>query len=186
MAWSFFSIELLFPFAKNEALHTRLRDHLRAGPLSATPQEKWRHTVEASGMLGDALSSARRGCWEYFDNEEAASMYDDWMRPMVDESRQPGPASEDGDGPRYFTFTILFRMVKGSATDVALRTACNKPEGMLWRRSTFRGILRTLGQVSFASVSRDAMYLMPRDDSYGWTDVDLKRDFMGYLRAIQD
>lgn len=188
MAWSFFSVELMFPFEAHAELHLRLKNHLLIGPLKAAPQEKWRHTVDASALLLQHLATAERGCWEYFNDATAESMYDDWMGPMTDESRQPGHAAEDdpnGTGPRWFTFTILFRMVRGSSTDLALMEACKVPKSSLWRRATFRRILAALQKVSFASVSRDAMYLMPRDGEYAWTPQDLERDNMNYLRSLE-
>lgn len=76
-------------------------------------------------------------------------------------------------------------ILQGSPTDRLMKALCDVPEASLWRRATFMRILRGLGQVSFASVKSDVLYLIPRDDAWALTAQDLAAEKFAYLRALE-
>jgi hypothetical protein len=75
-------------------------------------------------------------------------------------------------------------LVQGSPTERMMQQICNIPEAYLWHKATFARILRGMAQISFASVKSDVMYLIPRDDDWALTAVDLQQPKFEYLRPL--
>ena len=111
-----------------------------------------------------------------------------WSNGMLTkEGVRPGPSGMPdpyrGD-PRYLTFTMALLLQQGSPSDRMVQQLCNIPQAYLWHRDSFARILRGLGQVSFASVKSDVLYLIPRDEGWGLTAQDLTAKKFEYLRQM--
>ncbi len=182
MSGSFFSVELCFPIGEARACHQELQAVLGKGLSQTTPRGKWLLWKSAAAIMEKHLQHATLGCWEYFDDDSADRMYDDWLEPLTNPQRRPQPTQDEA---RYFTFTLMMQMQRNSQTDFVLRAACAAKEPHLWARETFARILQELPKASFGVVVRDCVYMMPRDaDSYGFTNEDLRSEKMTYLRPI--
>jgi hypothetical protein len=181
---TFFSIELCFALSTSAAAHAELRAALARSTGAKTPRAQWQLLRTTTDVMARNLKDAVYGCWEYFDDEQAESMYDDWLKPLQDPSRRPKPSTLDPVG-RYFTSTICLQPIKGSGTDMDLAAACRVSQPQLWKRATFQRILAALPKVSFASVARDAFYLMPQvADGHGFTRAELDSPAREYLRPL--
>jgi len=180
MSRSFFSVEVCFSFSRSAALHDRLARLVKGAPESQDPEHKWRLHRRVADALIAGLPEAERGCWEYVDDDGEDAMWTDWLAPLSDESRRP--SGEEAGG--YFTFTMMMQAKRHSPTDRVLARAFRASEGALWNRGTFAGLLQTLPALSFDSVVRDALYLMPRDGNRGFTEGELQTERMKYLRVL--
>jgi hypothetical protein len=180
MSRSFFCVELCFSFVDRAALHSELRTLIQVAPRVAAPDEKWRLHRRAVDLLSREVQHAERGCWEYMDDDSDSTMWNDWMRPLRERDRRP-----KGDEPGgWFTFGMMFQLKRHSATDHVIAALYRSIGDTTWTRNTFAHMLQAIPRISFGSVARDTMYLMPRDDNKGWTDAELGLEHMKYLRVI--
>lgn len=189
MQHSIFAMEICARLEIESPLLVALREVIAAAPPQLNLHQKWQQYQRAAALLLDNLHLAERGCWDYFDNDERARKdYDMWSNGMLTkEGVRPGPSGMPdpyrGD-PRYLTFTMALLLQQGSPSDRMVQQLCNIPSAYLWQRDSFARILRGLGQVSFASVKSDVLYLIPRDDGWGLTAQDLTAKKFEYLRQI--
>jgi hypothetical protein len=177
---SFFSVELCFPFTTAAALHTEVRKLLQEAPAEAHADLKWRNHRQIADLLLQHISSAVRGCWEYMDDDGEDRMWDDWLLPLTDRTRQP--AGHEAGG--YFTVTMMMQCCQGTRSDRVARTAFKAAGDQLWTSGTFASMLESIPAISFGGVIKDALYLMPRDHNAGFTDDELKLERMKYLRLL--
>jgi len=188
---SIFAIEMCLRMDPASPLLHALRQCIVEQPAEASFAVKWRAMRQASEILLAHLASAEKGCWDYFENDaRAKSDFDMWVKGMT---TAEGARSEPSGVPdpyrgeaRYLTFTMAYLMVQNSAADLAIRALCNVPESHLWHRQTFARILGGMGNLNFASVMGDVMYLIPREGDWGLTAADLTAEKFAYLRPIVD
>ncbi len=177
---SFFSVELCFSFTQAMRVHDEVRRVLDRTADEAPPSLKWSNHRAIADVLLSSIDSASRGCWEYMDDDTSDVMWDDWLLPMTDRSRQPVGREAGG----WFTMTMMMQAKKGTATDQVLARAFSGAGSALWTRGTFATMLQAIPAVSFSNVVRDALYLMPRDTNCGFTDEELETERMRYLRVL--
>jgi len=187
---SIFAMEVCARLVPESPLRAALAEVIQGVPERMNLHQKWQQHQRAAALLLDALPTATRGCWDYFDDDgRALGDYDMWTKGMVtEEGVRPEPSGLPdpyrGDA-RYLTFTLAMLIVQGSPTDRMMKELCNIPEASLWQRATFARILRGLAQVSFASVKSDVLYLIPRDDGWALTAQDLAATKFEYLRTLE-
>ncbi len=189
MRHSVFTIEVCARFDVGPQLLDALRPLVQTAPENVTRDEAWRRHAEAANLLLQHVDVIERGCWEYFDDEARAKwMFDDWTRPVLERQIPRQEASgEPGyrdSGPRYLTFTMVYLLARDSPSDLALRPLCQIPDADLWQKATFRRLLQAVRTLSFGSVRADAMYLIPRDADWGFTQQDLASSTYDYLRPL--
>ena len=187
MQHNIFAIELCL------RLDTRLRAALRElivhHPAASSPGQKWELLKQATQLLLDHQELFEKGCWDFFDDDARARRdYDMWCGGMTtEEGVRPEPSSrpgDEGDGPRYLTFTISLLLKADAPSVAALAKLCDIPEADLWKRATFARILGGLSAVSFAAVKSDVLYLIPGEDHWALTAADLEHDKFDYLRPV--
>ena len=189
MDHSIFAMEICARLEPESTLRHELRHAITEGPAQLSLHQKWQQYQRAAGVLLDHLHIAERGCWDYFDNDERARKdYEMWTNGMLTkEGVRPQPSGLPdpyrGD-QRYLTFTMALLLQQGSPSDRMLQQLCNIPQANLWEKDSFARILRGLGNVSFASVKSDVLYLIPRDDGWGLTAQDLQAKKFEYLRQM--
>lgn len=189
MEHSIFAIEICARLIPGSPLCEQLAECVTKAPPAMSLHGKWQQYTRAASLLFDNLSTAERGCWDYFnDNARALRDFDMWSKGMITkEGVRPAPSGAPDPyrgEPRFLTFTMALLMVQDSPTDVTLRQVCNIREADLWKRETFARVLRGIGHVSFASVKADVLYLIPRDDGWGLTAQDLAHPKFEYLRQV--
>ncbi len=177
---SFFSVELCFSFARSMRVHDEVRRVLARTADDVPPGAKWANHRAVADVLLASIEDASRGCWEYFDDDSADVMWNDWLLPMNDRSRQPKGETAGG----WFTMTMMLQAKRYSPTDQALARAFRGAGDALWTKGTFATMLQAIPSISFANVVRDALYLMPRDTTKGFTDEELDLERMKYLRVL--
>jgi hypothetical protein len=180
VARSFFSVELCFSFTHGQRIHDEVRRVLARTGDDVSPATKWANHRAVADVLLAGIDHASRGCWEYMDDDSSDVMWDDWLLPLNDRSRQP--RGEEAGG--WFTMTMMFQARRRTQTDRVFATAFENVGDQLWRRETFAEMLHTIPAISFANVVRDALYLMPRDTNCGFTDDELASERMKYLRLL--
>jgi len=189
MLKSIFAIEICFRMDPSSPILPALRSCIEGQAARTGFAEKWRAMRQASELMVAHLPNADRGCWDYFDNDtRATNDFDMWVKGMTTaEGARTAPSGLPdpyrGD-PRFLTFTMAFLMVQNSPTDLAMRALCNIPEAQLWSRQTFAHLLNGMGNLNFASVMGDVMYLIPREGDWGLTVSDLAEPKFEYLRTI--
>jgi hypothetical protein len=187
---SIFAIELCARLVPQSPLRFALAEMISSAPEQMSLHQKWMQYQRAAQILVENLSTVERGCWDYFnDDAKALADYEMWTRGMVtEEGVRPGPsglADPYRSEPRYLTFTMALLILQDSPTDRMMIQVCNVPQAYLWHKETIARILRGMGQVSFASVKSDVMYLIPRDDDWALTPQDLEQPKFEYLRMLQ-
>lgn len=190
MQHSIFAIEVCARLVPESPLRAALAETIASAPEKMSLHQKWMQYQRASQILVENLSTIERGCWDYFnDDGRALKDYDMWTNGMLtEEGVRPGPSGRADPyrgEPRYLTFTMSLLILQDSPTDRMMIELCNIPEAYLWHRQTFARILRGMGQISFASVKSDIMYLIPRDDDWALTPQDLQAKKFEYLRMVQ-
>jgi hypothetical protein len=186
---SIFAIELCLRLVPESPLRASLAECLQKAPPAMSLHGKWQQYTRAASVLLDNLSHAERGCWDYFnDDARALRDFDMWTNGMLTKegvrSGPSGGADPYRGEPRYLTFTMALLLQQDSPSCYMLRRVCDIPQPELWSRASFGRILRGIGQVSFASVKADVMYLIPRDDGWGLTAQDLQHQKFEYLRQV--
>ena len=177
---SFFSVELCFSLTDSFALHREAQRVLKRTPDTVLPSAKWANHRQVADLMLAAIKDARRGCWEYMDDDSDDAMWNDWLLPLTDRSRQP---KGDEEGP-WFTITLMMQAKRNAQTDRILKSAFDAAGDNLWTKGTFATMLQAIPAISFASVVKDSLYLMPRDTNKGFTDAELKLERMQYLRVL--
>ena len=180
VARSFFSVELCFPFATANAVHDEARRILNRTTDHVPVGGKWANHRAMADVLLQNIDAATRGCWEYMDDDSEDVMWNDWLLPMSDRGKQPKGNAEGG----FFTVTMMAQAKKGSPSDEVLSRAFNMAGSELWTRGTFASMLKSIPAISFASIVKDALYVMPRDSVNGFTDEELTLERMKYLRIL--
>ena len=159
-------------------------------PNSANLQQKWQAYRNITDLLLPHVPRFEKGCWDFFDNDERAnSDFQMWCNGMLTEEGSRKSPSGHGDPyrgePRYLTFTVAVLLIQGTPTERLLAQRCTIPKEHLWRRDVFAHIIEGLPHINFASVKGDALYLIPRDDTYGLTKQDLEHEKFKYLRPLE-
>ena len=190
MEQSIFAIEVCARLVPESPLRAALAELIAAAPERMGLHQKWAQYQRASQLVLENLHSVERGCWDYFnDDARARRDYAMWTQGMTTEegvrTEPSGLAGPYRGEPRYLTLTMAMVVLQGSPTDRMLFQTCNVPEALLWRRETFARVLRGIAQVSFASVASDVMYLIPRDDAWALTPLDLQAPKFEYLRLLE-
>ncbi len=144
------------------------------------PSAKWANHRQIADLMLNAIPDAARGCWEYMDDDSDDVMWDDWLLPLTDRSRQPKGEQE---GP-WFTITLMIQAQSHVHTDRILKNAFAGAGDALWTKGTFATMLQAIPAISFGSVVKDALYLMPRATDMGFTDAELNSERMKYLRPL--
>ena len=103
VARSFFSVELCFPFARAHCVHDEVRRILARTGDEVPSAGKWSNHRAVADVLLANIDEAARGCWEYMDDDSSDTMWDDWLLPLTDRSRQPRGESAGG----WFTMTMM-------------------------------------------------------------------------------
>ncbi len=179
-ARSFFSVELCFSLENSYVLHQEAQRVLKRTPETVSPAGKWANHRQVADLMLQAIQDARRGCWEYMDDDADDAMWNDWLLPLTDRSRQPQGNKE---GP-WFTITLMLQARRFTQTDKILKGAFSGVGDALWTRGTFAEMLQAIPAISFGAVIKDALYLMPRDAVHGFTDEELNSERMKYLRPL--
>ncbi len=180
VARSFFSVELCFSFVTANAVHDEARRILNRTNDNVTVGAKWSNHRAMADVLLANIEKATRGCWEYMDDDSDDAMWNDWLLPMTDRSKQP-----QGTSPgEWFTVTMMAQAKKGSPSDQVLMHAFGAVGDALWTRGTFASMLKSIPAISFSSIVKDALYVMPRDSTIGFSDEELKLERMKYLRVL--
>ncbi|HEY1101262.1 MAG TPA: hypothetical protein VGF99_20155 [Myxococcota bacterium] len=179
MARSFFSVELCFSFTDANAVHDEARRILNRTNDHVAPGAKWANHRAMADVLLQNIDKASRGCWEYMDDDSDDVMWKDWLLPMTDRSRQP-----QSTGGEWFTVTMMAQAKKGSPSDDVLAHAFRGVGDELWTRGTFASMLKSIPAISFGSIVKDALYVMPRDSKHGFNDDELQLERMKYLRVL--
>jgi hypothetical protein len=187
---SIFAVEVCARLVPESPLRAGLCDVVQSAPEAMSLHQKWAQYQRAAQLVVENLHLCERGCWDYFDDDARARRdYDMWTTGMTtEEGVRPEPsglADPYRGEPRYLTFTMALLIAQGTPTDRMMREVCNIPEAALWQRQTFARVLRGLGQVSFASVESDVIYLIPRDDAWALTLQDLAASKFEYLRMLE-
>lgn len=177
---SFFSVELCFSFSAAAPVHRQVQRILSRTLDDVPVREKWANHRAIADILLAHVNTAVRGCWEYMDDDGDDRMWNDWLLPMKDRTRQPMGQYDGG----YFTVTLMMQCKRGSPTDRTAQTAFRAAGSDLWTRDTFATMLQAIPGISFAGVVKDALYLMPRDNNVGFTDDELRLPRMTYLRVL--
>jgi hypothetical protein len=177
---SFFSVELCFAFERAHAVHDEVRRILARTGDAVSAGAKWANHRAVADVLLQNIDAASRGCWEYMDDDSSDTMWDDWLLPLTDRSRQPRGETSGG----WFTMTMMLQAQRRSPSDRVLSDAFATAGDALWTRGTFASMLQSIPAIAFSSVVRDALYLMPRDSNRGFTDEELTLDRMKYLRVL--
>lgn len=177
---SFFSVELCFSFAQSKRVHDEVRRVLARTSDEVTPGAKWANHRAVADVLLSCIDQAARGCWEYMDDDSADVMWNDWLLPLTDRSKQPRGDEAGG----WFTMTMMMQAHRNTPTDRVIASAFQGVGDELWTRGTFAQMLQAIPAVSFSNVVRDALYLMPRDSTCGFTDDELEQERMKYLRVL--
>jgi hypothetical protein len=189
MQHSIFAIEICARLVADSPLRASLAECVQKAPPAMSLHAKWQQYSRAASLLFDNAALFERGCWDYFDDDaRALKDFEMWTNGMVTkEGARSGPSGSPDPyrgEPRYLTFTMALLLVQDSPSDRMLRQVCNIRESDLWKRGTFARVLAGIGQVSFASVKGDVMYLIPRDDGWGLTAQDLQHSKFEYLREV--
>ena len=189
MDHSVFAIEVCLRADAAPGLVATLRERIKAHPVAASRDAKWRFYRDCADDLLANLSIVERGCWDFFDDDKRARRdYDMWVGGMT--TREGARESPSGASnpyrpePRYLTFTMSFLLQQGSPSERALAAACEIPEAMLWQRATFAKLLGDMRMMSFASIRSDVVYLIPRDEGWELTAQDLADPKFEYLRML--
>ncbi len=191
MEHTIFAFEICARLVPESPLRAGLFDVINGAPDRMSLQAKWSQYQRAAQLVLEHLGLVERACWDYFDDDARARRdYDMWTKGMTtEEGVRPDPSGlvdpYRGGEPRFLTFTMALLILKESPTDRMMRQVCNIPEAYLWHRETLARILRGMGQVSFASVKSDVLYMIPRDDTWALTAQDLAASKFEYLRALE-
>ena len=188
MKHNIFAIELLLRLEPNDSLRERLRDLVARHPAATSAGAKWQLLRRVADLLLEHERLFVKGCWDFFDDDERALKdYHMWSYGMISEegARKMPSGRPVGDGePRYMTFTISLLLKAGTPCARQLGEYCDIPEADLWKKATFRRILKGLSKVSFSAVKSDVLYLIPGEPEWGLTDADLQQEKFEYLRQI--
>jgi hypothetical protein len=184
-----FALELLLRLEPNDALRERLRDLVARHPAASSPGAKWKLLRRIADLLLENEQLFEKGCWDFFDDDDRALKdYHMWSYGMISEEgarKMPSGRPVAGGGePRYMTFTISLLLKADTPCARELGQYCDIPEQDLWKKATFRRILKGLSKVSFAAVKSDVLYLIPGEPEWGLTAADLQAEKFEYLRQI--
>jgi hypothetical protein len=184
-----FALELCMRLEPDDTLRERLRDLVVRHPAASSAGAKWKLLRRVSELLLEHERLFEKGCWDFFDDDaKALKDYHMWSYGMTSEEgarKLPsGSPVAAGGEPRYMTFTISLLMKADTPSARELSQYCDIPEQDLWKRATFRRILKGLSKVSFSAVKSDVLYLIPGEPDWGLTEADLEQEKFEYLRKI--
>jgi hypothetical protein len=188
MRHNIFAMEICMRMDTDDSLRCKLRDLIRDHAPDSSPGKKWNMLQRAASLLADGEDRFERGCWDFFDDDtRALNDYGMWCNGMTtEEGARKSPSGGPGEGQRYMTFTISLLLEASTASSRDVGRLCDIPQNQLWKRKTFLRILGGLSCVSFAAVKSDVYYLIPGDDEWGLTHIDLATEKFHYLRTIED
>ena len=184
MSCSIFALEIAARTGPQDPFRRALHELVRQHPPAATRAQRRYFYLQLTQQIGAHFAAIERGCWDYFgDHDKAVADFNMWTQGMASEEGVRHAPSYDAP-PRYLTFTMAFLLVKGSRSDVVISQRCRIPEQNLWRRDVFHHVLHSVAAIDFADVKSDVAYLIPGDDAFALTPVDLSQPKFQYLRPL--
>jgi hypothetical protein len=187
MQYSIFSMQVVMRLeGPDDALFRHLSRRLRAAPSQGNYAQTHDYYTGLCRVLRDASDRFERGVWDYWDDpSRAPSDFQDWVNGLTGQEARLRPAPEDG-GPRYMACALAMLLWHHSASDQRLFKHCTIPESQLWKRDTFRELLKGPGQLNFLHVRSHLAYLLPGEDAaLALTDEDLEGEAWHYLRPLE-
>ena len=189
MQLSIFALEVCLALDESPA-HRSLRVLMASLDERMSVTDKWQFYQSLSHELQKNIGSLRRGCWDYFDDDDRARRdYKGWADTLQEPTgiaRETAPADpyREASPAYFFTVTTAFLLVKNSDCDRAIGSLLEIPDVDLWKRLTFLRVLEAMGTLNFASVQSDTVYLIPRDAERALTEEDLAHASFDYLRSV--
>lgn len=169
-------------------LHTLIE-----GTEQTRPDDKRAFYKRLTTVLLENAPFFQYGFWDYIpDTNDAPAEFDNWRNDiegnLATEHEEIGTGVDElyrmSSDAYYIVVTLFFLLEDADALEHLHTTVENIPEEELFRRETFQHLLEAIRSIDFHYCLRDAVYLMPANDSDGFSWEDLHGGGWEYLRSI--
>lgn len=192
MAYTFFGVQVAVKAFFKDDFRTRLHEAIAGGAVEQSINDKREFWKRVTAVLNDAMPVFEYGHWDLIRGGNAESEFETWcseiegaaatvkeeMGTAVDETTR---SSSD---KTYVLVTVLFLLEQGSPSDETLGERCDLPENTWFTRATFARLIASIPLLNFVDVQADAAYVVPGNDTDGFSEDDLRGEGYEYLKPL--
>jgi hypothetical protein len=136
-----------------------------------------------SRTLHKAVDVTTLGFWDLQQNGRGE--YDEWVRGLEDDAAERWVADAEAAQLDHVLVTTLFLLPSRGRSAHLVGERCDLPENSWMRRSTFRTLFTTVGELDFASVRGAAVYVTPGNEALAFSRRELEGDGYEYLLPLR-
>lgn len=131
------------------------------------------------------------GTWDLVRGDNAAGEFEEWSTeietatvPPHSLQLLPGERRLQWQTTHHILVTAVFLLEKHSNSDETLGEVCDMQEANYFTRDTFFMFLGAVTELNFASVRSDALYVVPRPGTEGFSMETLMSLEFNYLKQL--
>jgi hypothetical protein len=174
-------VSMAFSFHDSAGLHDRCARNLMLTNHTPHDEVRWDLHSKLLHALLQHASNATHAHWRYVSDEaEAGAIDQQWDAHVLAHER--GDFAPSGAAGTSFAMTLLMQPMRGSPTDVSFAKAF-APDEDGWKHRGLIDVLHAVATLHWGHIVRDATYLMPRDETRGYTDDEV-RTKLAHLRLL--
>lgn len=190
----FIGLQLVILNSVEDSIRERIHSAIAAIPSEQSAGQKWKFYKDTADLLMDLLPYAEYGYWDVIDNPETAeNEFNQWVDDIDSSSidQETGGATEDwNDTDRieidkhYIVVSLLFLLQQKASFKKINEFADSVDESAINDRATYSALLQRFRQIDFTTCISDAVFVMPGNDTDGFSWTDMRSEGWEYLKPI--
>ena len=190
----FVGLQLVILNSVEDNIRARIHSAIAAIPSEQSAGQKWKFYKETSDVLLELLPFAEYGYWDVIDNPQTAEQeFNQWVDDIDSSAidQETGGATEDwNDTDRidtdkhYIVVSILFLLQQKNSFKKLNEFADSVEESAINDRTTYSSLLQRIKQIDFTTCISDAIFVMPGNDTDGFSWTDMRAEGWEYLKPI--
>jgi len=190
----FVGLQLVILNSVEDSIRERIHSAIAAMPEEQTAGQKWKFYKDISDLLLELLPFAEYGYWDVVDDPKTAETeFNQWVDDIDSSSidQETGGATEDwNDTDRidtdkyYIVVSLLFLLQQKSSFKKLNEFADSVDESAVNDRITYSNLIQQLRQLDFTTCISDAIFVMPGNDTDGFSWSDMRTEGWDYLKPI--
>ena len=190
----FIGLQLVILNSTEDSIRERIHSAIAAIPSEQSAGQKWKFYKDTADLLLELLPYAEYGYWDVIDNPETAEKeFNQWVDDIDSSSidQETGGATEDwNDTDRieidkhYIVVSLLFLLQQKASFKKINEFADSVEESAINDRATYSSLLQRLRQIDFTTCISDAVFVMPGNDTDGFSWTDMRAEGWEYLKPI--
>lgn len=189
----FVGAQFVIATVSSDTTRVRLRSLMERTDSEERPQEKRAFYKNVAALLLENQPYWEYGYWDYLtDADEAESEFHDWLSgiqaSMATEDEEIGAEVDEvhrlSADKSYIVVTVQFLLEYNTSTQQVCEALEEIPEEEYFTHTGFKRVVEAIKRIDFEYSLRDAIFVLPGNDSDGFSWEDLHGEGWEYLKPL--